>query len=182
VSIAPFAGFTDDPGFEKLAERYPVPPDDKTLVGKAMLAGRPLQMVPVIDNPEAPPRTQELAREFDFNALISAPLLLQDRVIGAINTAHRDPIQFGESQIELIVAMRRKRTFASHPDAGRRASDKNNRLCCRHRCLRYCTHATATNSSRTPASIRRRLATAFQFSGFKLDTSSGLLYSRSQDL
>jgi two-component system, NtrC family, sensor kinase len=95
-------GIKGDPGFEKLAEHYPLPLDDRTLVGKAILAGHPLQQVPIVGNAQAPPSTQQFAREFGYDALISVPLIRQGTVIGAINTAHRDPIPFTDKQVALI--------------------------------------------------------------------------------
>jgi signal transduction histidine kinase len=92
----------DDPQFEKLAERYPVPLDNKTLPGKAILAGQALQLVPIIGNPKAPPATAHWAREFGYNALLSVPLVRQGKMIGALNTAHRDPVPFTDKQVALI--------------------------------------------------------------------------------
>ncbi len=101
------AGIKGGPGFEKLADHYPLPIDDRLLPGKAILSGRALQLVPILGNPEAPPKTQELAREFGYDALISVPLIREGTVIGVINTAHRDPVPFSDKQIALI------RSFAS---------------------------------------------------------------------
>jgi GAF domain-containing protein len=95
-------GITGEPGFEKLAEYYPVPLDDRILPGKAILSGQTLQLVPVVGNPETPPSTAKLARKFGYNALISVPLIRQSKVIGAISTAHRDPIPFTDKQVALI--------------------------------------------------------------------------------
>ena len=96
------AGIKGGPGFEKLADHYPLPIDDRLLPGKAILSGRALQLVPILGNPEAPPKTQELAREFGYDALISVPLIREGTVIGVINTAHRDPVAFTDKQIALI--------------------------------------------------------------------------------
>ena len=95
-------GIKGETGFEKMAEGYPRPLDDSTLAGKAILAGRAMQLVPVVGNPEAPPSTERWGREFGFNALISVPLVLKGKVIGGISTAHRDPIQFTDKQVALI--------------------------------------------------------------------------------
>ena len=95
-------GITGEPGFERLAEYYPVPLDDRILPGKAILSGQTLQLVPVVGNPKTPPGTAKLARKFRYNALISVPLIRQSKVIGAISTAHRDPIPFTDKQVALI--------------------------------------------------------------------------------
>jgi GAF domain-containing protein len=95
-------GFKGDPGFEKLAERYPVPLDDRTLVGKAIITGQVLQLVPIVGNPDAPQRSEQFAREFDFNAMIAVPLIKQGTAIGAISTARRDATAFSDKQVALI--------------------------------------------------------------------------------
>ncbi len=96
------AGIRGESGFEKMAENYPLPLSDKTLAGKAIMAGRVLQLVPVAGNPEAPPETEQFARDFGFNALISVPLIRQGEVVGALSTAHRDPKPFTDGQVELL--------------------------------------------------------------------------------
>ena len=96
------AGIKGPPGFEKMAERYPLPLDKNLHSSKAILAGRALQIVPVIGNPEAPSGTQKLAVEFNFNALLSVPLIHEGKVVGALNTARADPIAFTDKQIALI--------------------------------------------------------------------------------
>ena len=101
-NVLEMVGIKGDPGFEKLAERYPVPLDGSTHVTKALLAGQTLQLVPIIDNPEAPPGTAEFAREFGYNAQIATPMLREGRAIGAIVTAKRDAVPFTDKQVGLI--------------------------------------------------------------------------------
>ncbi len=96
------AGLKGEPGFEKFAENYPLPLDDRLHAGKAILAGRALQIVPVIGNAEAAPTTQKLGAEFGYNALLSVPMIHDGKVVGVLNTAHRDPIPFTDKQVELI--------------------------------------------------------------------------------
>jgi GAF domain-containing protein/HAMP domain-containing protein len=100
--ILELAGIKGEPGFEKLAEHYPVPLDNRTLAGTAIASGQAMQLVPVIGNPEAPPATERWAREFSYNAMISVPLIRQGTVIGAISTAHRDAVAFSDKQVALI--------------------------------------------------------------------------------
>jgi two-component system, NtrC family, sensor kinase len=95
-------GIKGDPGFEKLAEYYPLPLDDRLLPGKAILVKRALQLSPIIGNVEAPPGTQKLAVEYGYNALISVPLIREGKVVGALNTAHRDAVEFTNKQVGLI--------------------------------------------------------------------------------
>src|SRR5262245_458861 len=96
------AGLKGEPGFEKLAERLPVPLDARTHVGRAMLAGRTLQIAPIVGNPEAPPITEQSARDFGYNSQISTPLVRDGTVIGVIGTMHRDAASFNDKQVALI--------------------------------------------------------------------------------
>jgi len=96
------AGLKGEPGFENLAERLPVPLDARTHVGRAMLAGRTLQIAPIVGNPEAPPITEQSARDFGYNSQISTPLVRDGTVIGVIGTMHRDAASFNDKQVALI--------------------------------------------------------------------------------
>jgi signal transduction histidine kinase len=91
-----------DPGFEKLADRYPRRLSDDTVGGLAMLSKHPIQYSPVLGNPATPPTTLQFARDFGFNSVIFTPMLLGDRVIGAIGVARHEPVGFDEKQIALI--------------------------------------------------------------------------------
>src|SRR5215469_11578136 len=53
-------------GLEKLAAHYPVPRNNSTLSGKAIAAGKPIQLAPIIDNPESPASTEQWARQFNY--------------------------------------------------------------------------------------------------------------------
>jgi GAF domain-containing protein len=96
------AGHQGALGFEKFDKHYPLPLDASTHVGRAILTGETSQVVPLIDNPEAPPRTAQFAREYGFNAQIAAPMIREGKVIGAIVTAHRDAVPFTDKQVALI--------------------------------------------------------------------------------
>ncbi|MGB6400787.1 MAG: GAF domain-containing protein [Bradyrhizobium sp.] len=91
-----------DPGFEKLIDRYPRPLSDDTVGGLAMLSRHPVQYSPVLGNPATPVTTQQFARDFGFDSVIFTPMLLRDRVIGAIGVARREAAPFDEKQIALI--------------------------------------------------------------------------------
>ncbi len=93
-----------EPGFEKLIERYPRPLDESTVGGQAMLSKRTVQYSPVVDNPAAPAATQQFARDFGFDSVIFAPMVREDRVLGAIGIAHHQPRGFDERQVALIEA------------------------------------------------------------------------------
>jgi signal transduction histidine kinase len=91
-----------DPGFEKLIDRYPRRLSDDTVGGLAMLSKHPIQYSPVLGNPATPATTQQFARDFGFDSVIFTPMLLGDRVIGAIGVARHEPVPFDEKQIALI--------------------------------------------------------------------------------
>ena len=95
-------GLKGEPGFEKLAERLPVPVDARTHVGKAMLVGGTLQIAPIVGNSEAPPMTEQSARDFGYNSQMSTPLIRDGAVIGVIGTMHRDAVSFNDKQVALI--------------------------------------------------------------------------------
>src|ERR1039458_4940464 len=69
------AGFKGEPGFEKFAARFPVPLDERTLVGKTILAGQAMQFTPIVGHPESSPFVEQSARRFGFNSLISTPMM-----------------------------------------------------------------------------------------------------------
>src|SRR5262249_23770688 len=90
--------------FEILSQQFPRLLDDKMGGGRAMLSKRVLQYAPVLGNPAAPAGTQQFARELGFNAAIFAPMIREDRVIGAIGTVRRGTEPFDDKQVALIKA------------------------------------------------------------------------------
>jgi GAF domain-containing protein len=92
------------PGIEKVMKSFPRPLDDTTVGGQAMLSKRVVQYSPVVGNPVVPPSAQQIARKFEYNSIISAPMIRQGKVIGAITCAHREPRVFNEKEVALIRA------------------------------------------------------------------------------
>ena len=90
------------PGFERLAERYPRPLSGDTVGGLAMLEKRTVQVHPVLDNPAAPAATQDFARDFGFDSVLFTPMLSGDKVVGAIGVAQHEAVPFDSKQIALI--------------------------------------------------------------------------------
>src|SRR6516164_3287098 len=95
-------GIRGEPGFEKLAAHYPVPLNNRTLAGKVIAAGKPIQLAPIIDNPESPASTEQWARQFNYNSQISVPLIRHGVAIGAISTSRRSAEAFTNRQVELV--------------------------------------------------------------------------------
>jgi len=94
--------FDGEPGFERLAARYPLPLNDSTVTGRAMLAKQVLQFAPLVDNPDTPPASAQFAREHNYNSMLSAPMIRGGEVIGAIATSRREPEAFDDNQVALI--------------------------------------------------------------------------------
>ena len=99
------AAFLGEPGFEKLAQDYPVPIDGQsTLVGQVASSGQAMQLAPMVGNPATPPVTERFARQYGFNAQLSAPMIREGKVIGVIATARREPVPFNDKQVALVKA------------------------------------------------------------------------------
>ena len=93
-----------EPGFERLAEKYPLPVDDSTVSGLAILSKQVVQFAPIKGNPAMPPASAQFAHEFAYDSMIAAPMLRGDTVVGAIVTSRREPIRFDDKQVALIKA------------------------------------------------------------------------------
>ena len=91
-------------GFEKMADRFPIPFDDNSVPGLAMSSKQVVQYAPIYDNPTVPASSAQFARDFGYNSIIMAPMLRGDKVIGVIGTAHREPKAFNNKQAALIKA------------------------------------------------------------------------------
>jgi two-component system NtrC family sensor kinase len=93
-----------EPGFERLTERFPRSLDHSSVVGQAMLLKETVQFAPVVDNPAVSSFGQQNARDFGYNSLIFTPMIRDDKVIGAIGTAHREAKPFSDKQVALLRA------------------------------------------------------------------------------
>ena len=96
------AAVVGEQGFEKMANHFPRPLDDKSLSGMAVLSKEPFQFAPVVDNPAVPRLGQETARDYGYNSVIFAPMIQGQKVVGAIGTAHREPKRFSDKQVALL--------------------------------------------------------------------------------
>ena len=90
------------PEFGRVIESYPRPLDESTVGGQAMLSKQVVQYSPVMGNPDVPPVARQLARDFQYDSLIFAPMMRQDRVIGAVGCLHKEPRVFDEKEVALI--------------------------------------------------------------------------------
>jgi signal transduction histidine kinase len=90
--------------FETLNKQFPRPLDGTWGAGQAMLSKQVLQLAPVLGNPDAPYATKQFARELGFDAVIFAPMIRENRVLGAIGAARHGAAPFDDRQIALIKA------------------------------------------------------------------------------
>jgi signal transduction histidine kinase len=97
------ATFKGHPGFEAVANAFPLPVEH-SFGGQAILKQQVLQLAPIVGNPEAGERSQTLARTLGYNAIVAAPMIREDKVIGVIVTGHRDAQLFSDKQVALLEA------------------------------------------------------------------------------
>ena len=109
-------------GFERLTERFPRPLDHSSVVGQAMLLKETVQFAPVVDNPAVSSFGQQNARDFGYNSLIFTPMIRDDKVIGAIGTAHREPKPFSDKQVALLRAFAAQAVIDREYAAAKRAA------------------------------------------------------------
>jgi GAF domain-containing protein/DNA-binding response OmpR family regulator len=102
--IAHLVAAGDEAEFEQLARQFPRPLDGSTGSGLAMLAKQVVQFAPALTDPATPPETRRFARELGFNSVIFAPMMREDKVIGAVGTARRGSERFDDGQVALIKA------------------------------------------------------------------------------
>ncbi|HSA90486.1 MAG TPA: GAF domain-containing protein, partial [Burkholderiales bacterium] len=76
--------------------------DEELLVVRAMRRAQVLRLCPVVGNPDAPPKTERLAKKTGFNSIIAAPMLRDGVAIGSIATARKRAVSFGDAQVGLI--------------------------------------------------------------------------------
>ena len=91
-------------GSKKLIDYYPQPLDENTMGGRAMQSKQVLQFSEIENNSAVPLKTQQFAREFGFRSAIFAPIICDNKVIGAIGVANFKPKVFSDKQVALIKA------------------------------------------------------------------------------
>ena len=133
--MAHLAAVAHELEFETLNQQFPRPLDGSTGSGLAMLSKQVLQFAPVLGNPAAPPATQQFARDLGFNAVIYAPMIRDDKVIGAIGTVRHGAEPFNDKQIALIkafadqavIAIENVRLFDEIQDKSRQLAEASER-------------------------------------------------------
>jgi signal transduction histidine kinase/putative methionine-R-sulfoxide reductase with GAF domain len=133
--MAHLAAVAHELEFETLNQQFPRPLDESTGSGLAMLSKQVLQFAPVLGSPAAPPATQQFARDLGFNAVIYAPMIRDDKVIGAIGTVRHGAEPFNDKQIALIkafadqavIAIENVRLFDEIQDKSRQLAEASER-------------------------------------------------------
>jgi signal transduction histidine kinase len=89
--------------FETLTQQFPRALDRNAGGGDiAMLSKQVVQFAPVLSDSTAPTTTRRLAQELGFNSVIFAPMIRENKVIGAVGTARPSSERFDDRQVALI--------------------------------------------------------------------------------
>jgi two-component system NtrC family sensor kinase len=67
-----------------------------------MLSKQVVQFAPALTDPATPLTTRRFARELGFDSVIFAPMIREDKVIGAVGTARPGSERFDDKQVALI--------------------------------------------------------------------------------
>ncbi|MGH8676328.1 MAG: GAF domain-containing protein, partial [Burkholderiales bacterium] len=100
IEMAAYQG----PELERVVASYPRAFDGETVAGRAMQRREVMQLQPVTGNPATPQGTALNARLAGFDSVIAAPMVIEEKVIGALVTAYRDAKPFDDKQVALIKA------------------------------------------------------------------------------
>jgi len=87
---------------DKIMQHYPRPLDNTSIGGRAMLTKQVVQYAPVLDNPVVPAAAQQMARDYQYNSVIAAPMVRHGTVVGAIVCGNPEPRVFDEKEVALI--------------------------------------------------------------------------------
>ena len=99
------AALRGDPEFERrFISAFPQPLNPATLTGRVLRTGKLVHLTPLIGNAQSTPETEQLARTFNYNSMMIAPMIRNGATIGAIATAHREAIPFDARQVALVEA------------------------------------------------------------------------------
>ncbi len=86
---------------EAMRQYYPRPLDTTSIIGRAIVEGRVVQVAD-FDDPATPPRLTRVARAAGFRSQLSVPMLRDGKPIGGISLARREPGAFSDDQVALI--------------------------------------------------------------------------------
>jgi signal transduction histidine kinase len=93
-------GYGMEPDYHDIETRLAIPPGPDTLVGRTALAGRPVQIIDALADPDyAPKDDAQIGR---LRSMLGVPLLREGVPIGVICTARTTVEPFTAKQIELV--------------------------------------------------------------------------------
>jgi GAF domain-containing protein len=99
------AALKGDPKFKRrFLTAFPQPINPATLTGRVLRTGKLIHLTPLIGNAQSTPETEQLARTFNYNSMMIAPMVRDGKTVGAIATAHREAIPFDDRQVALVEA------------------------------------------------------------------------------
>jgi signal transduction histidine kinase len=88
-----------------IRKAYPIPVSDTGMLAtRAIGTGQVVQLCPIIGNPDAPPRSEQIARESGYNSILVTPMMREGAAIGHIATARREAVPFDDKQVALVKA------------------------------------------------------------------------------
>jgi signal transduction histidine kinase len=113
---------------------YPLPLDPDTPVGRAILERRMIQLTDTEES--ASQITREVARGFQFRAVVTVPMLREGSAIGTISITRATPGAFSERQVEVlqtfadqaVIAVENVRLFKELEASNREIVDKSRQL------------------------------------------------------
>src|SRR5262249_7556678 len=87
-------------GAESLRNAFPIPADERSTSGRAIMARAVVQIHDVLEDPAYGMKAQ--AHAAGFRSFLAAPMLRGGEPIGTISVSRADPGPFPESQVELL--------------------------------------------------------------------------------
>jgi signal transduction histidine kinase len=88
---------------ELIARSYPRPPSLESMSGRAVLRREVVHVSDMtIPGPDTGPRSQQLARDVGYRAILAVPMLRHGEPVGVINVIRREPRPFTAQQIALL--------------------------------------------------------------------------------
>jgi two-component system, NtrC family, sensor kinase len=122
-------------GLEAMRKRYPMRAGRDTASGRAVIDRTVIHIRDFESDPDAPPRSREIARAFGYRSLITVPMLREGLPVGAIAVSRRDgPFSAGQIQLlqtfadQAVIAIENVRLFKELEASNRAIAEKSRQL------------------------------------------------------